>query len=274
MAGDDDNKKDPAREKLADQRKLKDNLKGALLAGRVQASTAKVQAPGAKTNAQAAAIPPPPKAPAAKPVPAKAPPPKPAVTTAKTKAAPPAKAKEIAREKHLTKGPGGKKRVAWDRKRLQKFVAGIITLAELEGISKDQQYQMAKLGHQLLRQGKLTDAKKVFEGLVTLDPRDAYFHLALGSIAQRANDLKGAERSYTRALELNPFNAPARANRGEVLMLQGRMVDGAKDLLRALQDDPEEKFPSTKRARATLTVVQSQLREVGGARPPPPKRTR
>src|SRR5688572_22908443 len=132
MAGDDDNnKKDPAREKLAEQRKLKDNLKGALIAGRVQASTAKVQAPGAKTAPQAAAFPPPPKAPIARPAPAaKAPPPRAPVTAAKTKAAPPAKPKELAREKHLTKGPGGKKRVAWDRKRLQKFVAGIITLAE------------------------------------------------------------------------------------------------------------------------------------------------
>jgi Flp pilus assembly protein TadD len=93
--------------------------------------------------------------------------------------------------------------------------------------------------------------------------------LALGSIAQRGNKLEEADKRYSTALELNPFNTPARANRGEVRLLLGRLVEGAQDLLRAMQEDPEERHASTKRARVTLALVQTQLEEAGvpGAAP-------
>ena len=146
-----------------------------------------------------------------------------------------------------------------------KFVAGVITLGELEGVTKEQQYEMAKLGHRFIRSGKLKEAKAVFEGLVALDPHDAYFHLALGSIAQRDDDLEAAEERYTRALEINPYSPHALANRGEVRMMQGHMLDGAKDLLKALEEDPDCREEATKRARATIGVVLQQLEEAGVA---------
>lgn len=236
---------------LAEKAKLKGELNGLLMAGRLQAKTEtatriKVRSEDQKASkTKPAVIPPPGRAPAAPAAPAPA---------SKTKGG-----KPVSTWKKMDL----KKRVAWDRKRLQKFLSGIITLAELEGISKDEQYEMAKIGHQHLRQGKLESAKKVFDGLVALDPRDAYFHLALGSIAQRANELEEADKRYSTALDLNPFNTPARANRGEVRMMLGRLVEGAQDLLRAVQEDSEERHASTKRARVTLALVRTQLEEAG-----------
>ncbi len=242
-----DPKKPTAKEKLAEQRKMKADLSGALMAGRLAAKTeTRVKVPvqaeidQAAPKAKRATIPPPMKK---KPAPAAArPAPRPA----------PGK-----------KQKSGVKRVAWDPKRLMKFVAGVITLGELEGITKEKQYEMAKLGHRFIRQGKLNEAKTIFDGLVALDPHDAYFHLALGSIAQREDDLEGAEARYTRALEINPFSPHALANRGEVRMMRGQMLDGAKDLMHALEEDPECRQEATKRARATIAVVLQQLEEAG-----------
>ena len=142
---------------------------------------------------------------------------------------------------------------------MRAFLAGRITLGDLEGITKQEQYQMAEVGHSYLASGKLAEAKTVFEGLLALDPFDAYFHLALGSIAQQDGDLAEAEDRYSRALEINPFSASAMANRGEVRVMQGRFTEGAEDLIRAVQADPQGQEPSTVRARATLNVLREQL---------------
>jgi tetratricopeptide (TPR) repeat protein len=263
MADEKDPKKPSAKEKIAEQRKMKDELSNALLAGRLAASTetaTNVRVPGAAidkaSKEKKAQIPPPsrPKGPAQPP------------TGVVKKKAPPGPAGKVAKKPDVKPAPAKKskaRKVAWDPKRLARFVAGVITLGELEGISKDEQYEMAKLGHRLIKQGKLADAMKVFEGLVALDPRDAYFHMALGSIAQRSDQLEEAEERYTRALAINPYSPVALANRGEVRMMRGRMLEGAKDLMKALEEDPAGTEQATKRARATISVLLQQLREAG-----------
>lgn len=143
--------------------------------------------------------------------------------------------------------------------RLEQFLRGQITLGDLEGITKQEQYEMAKIGFSYLTSGKLAQAKTVFEGLLALDPFDAYFHTALGSIAQQENQLPEAEKRYTRALEINPFSPVAFANRGEVRIAMGKLGEGSQDLVRALEEDPGAQYPSTLRARATIQVVRDNL---------------
>ena len=81
----------------------------------------------------------------------------------------------------------------------------------------------------------------------------------MGSIAQQQDDLNEAETRYTRALEINPYFATALANRGEVRLMQGRLTEGAQDLIKAIEADPKSKEPATVRAQATLRVLQEQL---------------
>ncbi len=166
-----------------------------------------------------------------------------------------------------------KQKVPWDPKKLHQFMMGLITLGELEGISKDEQYEMAKAGHGYFQQAKLEDAKKVFTGLSALDPKDAYFHMMLGAIAQRAGEMERAEGAYNRALELNPFSAPALANRGEIRLLAGNLIEGAQDLLAAIKEDPHLEFEATRRAQATVRVVQQQLSELENPKKNAPRRT-
>ena len=142
---------------------------------------------------------------------------------------------------------------------MQAFLAGRITLGDLEGITKQEQYQMAEIGHSYLGQGKLPEAKVVFEGLLALDPYDAYFNMALASIAQQVHRNEDARRLYDRALEINPYSPTAYANRGELQVMQGQLQGGVEDLVRALELDPRMKEPATERARATLMVLREQL---------------
>jgi tetratricopeptide (TPR) repeat protein len=143
------------------------------------------------------------------------------------------------------------------------YLLGQITLGELEGVTKEQQYEIAKLGHAELVGGKLDEAKTIFDGLLALDPFDAYFLSALGSIAHQKGDFEEAEARYSRALEINPFSPFALAHRGEVRISTGAFEAGVDDLLRALEEDPEGADPAVRRAKATITILVEQLRDAG-----------
>lgn len=142
---------------------------------------------------------------------------------------------------------------------LEAFLAGRITLGDLEGITKQEQYQMAEIGHNYLTSGKLDEAKTMFEGLLALDPFDAYFNTALGSIAQQQERLDDSEKLYSRALEINPFSCTAHGHRGEVRLQMGRLEEAIADLIKAVELDPKNEEPAAERARATLFALQEQL---------------
>jgi tetratricopeptide (TPR) repeat protein len=267
---DDRNKKDDhsaesARERIQAQAKLKEALTGQLQSGRLQGAAAAgrplpsqkkldTASPGTKSASIPAPRPPPPKAVMR---PEKAP--KPAIAPKRPPAEPPAPPRESAPAEKVP----AENAVPWDPRRVRMFLTGAITLGELEGISKEAQYEIAEVGHQHLQQAHYDQAKQIFDGLAVLDPHDAYFQMALGAIAQRTGALEEAEARYSRSIEINPFSCHAYANRGEVRLLTGRLVDGAKDLLRALEEDPECREIATKRARATLGVVVQELRDAG-----------
>ena len=80
-----------------------------------------------------------------------------------------------ARAGGMKKVTGLEKRVPWDAGKLQAFVEGKLTLAELEGISLEEQFEMATSGHTFLQNDKLADAEKVFLGLTLLNPKQPYF---------------------------------------------------------------------------------------------------
>lgn len=161
--------------------------------------------------------------------------------------------------------------VAYSPHRVDMFTRGLITLGELQGINKDAQYKMAKVGFDYMREGKLEPAQKVFEGLQALDPFDAYFHTCLGAISQELGDVERAELLYSRALEINPYSPVALAQRGEIRLSGGRLSEAIEDLSKALKEDPEGKEPATRRARVLLTMVRQTL---DAARTDPAKTTR
>ena len=168
--------------------------------------------------------------------------------------------------------------VPYSPARLRAFLAGRITLGDLEGIDKAAQYQLAEMGYQFINEGRFDKAKTVFEGLLTLDPFDAYFHLVMGTVFHRDNDLDAAISHYSRSLEINPYSVHALANRGEARMAAGDAANGLEDLFKSIDLDPEGKDAASQRARVLLDSVMKQAAPAGAAkearrpppRPPPP----
>ena len=151
----------------------------------------------------------------------------------------------------------------------QGFLEGDLTLAQLEGMSAEDLYQVADMGYDLMTEGKLEDAKKIFEGLYVYNPFDAYFHTALGSIYQRQGDLEAAYEHYLSAVELYDEDIQTWTNLGEVALEQstkfmkdGRtaeaeeaFVNAAEALGRAIALDPEAKEDAGRRAHALVHVT-------------------
>ncbi len=94
-------------------------------------------------------------------------------------------------------------------------------------------------GERLLAEGKIEDAKRVFEQAVVDEPRDARAWLDLGLAREAAGDAAGGEAAYRRATELDPGFAEAFNNLGVILRERGRLGDAIPLLERAVALDPE-----------------------------------
>jgi len=140
-------------------------------------------------------------------------------------------------------------------------VRGKKTFGEILGINAGQAYNLAQMGYRLLQEGQLEDARVMFQGLVTLNPKDPYMHLALGSVHHRAGRAQEAIAQYTEALNLDPKLTNAYANRGELYMGSHQLEKGMGDLKKALELDPKGQDPSTMRARAILATLAAKVKE-------------
>jgi len=184
---------------------------------------------------------------------------------------------KMANEKKLseiTEGPGipeqdltdaqaaGAEIVGWDPDRIAQFLTGQITLGELEGIPKTAQHEMAEVGYQNLQEGKLDVALQIFEGLLALDPYDAYFHAAVGTALQQKGLLDQAEAAYSRGLEINPFAIATLVQRAEVRVMQSNLGGAAQDLAAAIKEDPAGKDPAGVQARVMANAVRQQLMQL------------
>ena len=142
---------------------------------------------------------------------------------------------------------------------LKAFIEGKATLGEVYGVDKESQYKVAELGYNLMTQGKLSEAKAIFEGLVAMDPKDTYFLTACGAAAQREEDLEDANKWYDLALEVDSKSAVALANRGEIKLIQGNIDEAISDLSAAIQADAEGTQPSTQRAAGLLQELKKEV---------------
>lgn len=150
------------------------------------------------------------------------------------------------------------------------FILGDLTLAQLEGISAEDIYAVADIGYDLFEEGKLEDAKKIFEGLYTYNPMDPYFHTVLGSIYQRESNFAEAASHYATAVELHPEDVTSWTNLGETQLQWAAALQGEGDTERAAEafstavealtqavqrTDDAETNDSALRARALINVA-------------------
>ena len=119
--------------------------------------------------------------------------------------------------------------------RLQKWVEGKATLREVRGYSRDELHAIAKVGYFFYYQGKVQEARTIFQGLFAVDPADAYFAKALAVVEMAAGNPQGALSAYDVALRIAPQDSAAYVGRAEVKLAQGQKPQAAEDLKKAQQ---------------------------------------
>ncbi len=155
--------------------------------------------------------------------------------------------------------PGPKELFDFDR--LEKFIMGEITWAQLQGLTLDDAYRIAEYGYALFQEARYHDAKVIFEGLVVANPYDAYFHSMAGSVYQQLDMRLEAIDSYTIAIEMDPEYLPALVNRGEMYLQDGIVTMASPDLTRVLELDPECESEPAQRAVGLLRVLTEAVDE-------------
>src|SRR4029077_3792569 len=108
------------------------------------------------------------------------------------------------------------------------------------GYSDEELYAISRTAYFFYYQGRLEEARILFQGLYAVDPMNAYFAKALGVIELAAGNPQGALAAYDVALKLAPEDAAAYVGRAEVRLASGERSHASEDLRKALayvQDD-------------------------------------
>jgi Tfp pilus assembly protein PilF len=145
------------------------------------------------------------------------------------------------------------------KEKIEKFVKGEITLAELMNVTPRQEAALISLSYTFYSNGRFDDAAKILEGLTVIDNNTPYVCALLGSIYQKKEDFERAIEQYTRAITLDSHDIYNFVNRGEILLRQGKFQEATSDLMKAIETDPDKKHPAANRARLLLALTQEAI---------------
>lgn len=142
---------------------------------------------------------------------------------------------------------------------LQNYLEDKVSLAELKGLSKTQLYNLAETGYVKMKYGRPVEAEKVYQTLLVLDHRNAYFHAVMGSIHQKLGRPVEAILEYSRAIQLNTGDVASFVNRGEIYLRHRNYRRAAEDFRSAILLDPHARNLWANRARSLVIALQRQL---------------
>jgi Flp pilus assembly protein TadD len=151
------------------------------------------------------------------------------------------------------------------KSRLNAFARGEMTWAEVEGMTFEEAKAIAQVGCDLAAAGRLDDARIVFEGLVAGNPKDSGARAALGTVYQKLGRTPEAITEYTAALEADPKNPVAWANRGELRLKAGDRA-GFHDLSKAIDADPYGETAAGRRAKGLVKAITLAAVQLAKAR--------
>lgn len=130
-------------------------------------------------------------------------------------------------------------------KKLQAWADGKATLKDVRGYSNEQLYAIARTAYFFFYQGKIAEARTLFQGLYAVNPLDSYFAKSLAVVEMAGNNPQGALAAYDVALKLSPSDPQAYVGRAEVKIALGQRGQALEDLRRAqgLLDDEDPLSP-------------------------------
>jgi type III secretion system low calcium response chaperone LcrH/SycD len=137
---------------------------------------------------------------------------------------------------------------------LQKWADGKATLRDVRGYTDDELYSIAKTAYFFFYQGRVNEARTLFQGLYAVNPTDAYFAKALGVVELAAGNAQGALAAYDVAIKLAPNDAQAHVGRAEVKLALGQKAQAIEDLRKATGLAPEDD-PVARKAEAMISAL-------------------
>ena len=140
---------------------------------------------------------------------------------------------------------------------VQRWAEGKATLREVRGYSDEELYAIAKTAYFFFYQGRIAEARTLFQGLYAINPADPYFAKALGVVEMAAGNPQGALAAYDVALKLDARDAQAHVGRAEVRLAMGQKAQAVEDLRRATAlATPED--PVGRKANAMIDALTQQ----------------
>ncbi len=119
--------------------------------------------------------------------------------------------------------------------KLQRWADGKTTLKDVRGYTDEELYSLARVGYFFFYQGRIAEARTLFQGLYAVNPLDPYFAKALGVVEMAAGNPTGSIAAYDIALRIAPEDPGAYAGRAEVKISMGQKTQAMDDLRKASQ---------------------------------------
>jgi type III secretion system low calcium response chaperone LcrH/SycD len=118
---------------------------------------------------------------------------------------------------------------------LQRWADGKATLKDVRGYSDEELFSIARTAYYFFYQGKLNEARTLFQGLYAVNPLDSYVAKALGVVEHAAGNPQGALAAFDVALKISPQDSAAYVGRAEVKISLGQKGPAIDDLRKAQQ---------------------------------------
>lgn len=126
-------------------------------------------------------------------------------------------------------------------------------------MSADEFQAIGEIGAMFYEQGNLEKAQTIFEGLLEINPESDAAHSALGALLTKKRDDENALFHLDKAVTLNNRQIAPFVNRAEVYLRQSRFEAAVADLKRAIELDPHEKDAGANRARAMVLGIYQAI---------------
>ena len=115
-------------------------------------------------------------------------------------------------------------------------------------------------GHRLFEEGRVEEARRVFEDLVRLKLDDPFPHSMLGTICLALGDSERALALFQACLAIDPNDLTSLTYRGEIRLNRGEVKKAVVDLNRAIELGAAED-PFVHRARRLLRLAHELGRQ-------------
>ena len=116
---------------------------------------------------------------------------------------------------------------------VQRWVEGKATLKDVRGYTDEELFAIARTAYVFFHQGRLEEARTLFQGLYAVNPVEAYFARALGVVEFAAGNPQGALAAWDVAIKLAPNDPSGWVGRAEVKIATGQKAQAIEDLRRA-----------------------------------------